>query len=126
MKFVFGNNSGASTELPAITLTIIDILVFFQSGSIGIFRNNGQVELGRWYTSEVAAKKWIVVSKVKYIIKLTVATVILQCLNMPLQVIYGAVFISSILFQGLSPSRGNIYIPRPKPFLCMLVIERNK
>ena len=63
MQFVYGNNSGASTELPAITLTIsfIDILVFFQSGSIDRFRNNGQVELGGWYTSEVAAKKWIVV-----------------------------------------------------------------
>ena len=66
MQFVYGNNSGASTELPTITLTIsfIDILVFFQSGSVGRFRNNVQVELGGWYTSEVAAKNWIVVSNV--------------------------------------------------------------
>ena len=57
---------GKVLELPAITLTIsfIDILVFFQSRSIGRFRNNEQVELGGWYTSKVAAKKWIVVSKV--------------------------------------------------------------
>ena len=66
MQFAYGNNSGASTELPAIALTIsfVDILVFFQSRSIGRFRNNGQVELSGWYTSKVAAKKWIVVSKV--------------------------------------------------------------
>ena len=66
MQFAYGNNSGASTELPAIALFIsfVDILVFFQSRSIGRFRNNEQVELGGWYTSKVAAKKWIVVSKV--------------------------------------------------------------
>ena len=66
MQFAYGNNSGASTELPAIALTIsfVDILVLFQSRSIGRFRNNGQVEVGGWYASEVAAKKWIVVSKV--------------------------------------------------------------
>jgi hypothetical protein len=55
-------------ELPAetITLTIgfVDILVFFQSGGVGGFRNGRQIELGGWHTSMVAAKKRVIVSNV--------------------------------------------------------------